>query len=81
MKTWKLTVNEDELKALIAYHSRNHVYASDVNCIDAYDISTERSQRIHDLTKRLNRETPEVESDPRLKEEMPTPEPQTTTWS
>lgn len=73
MKTWKLTVNEDELRALIDYHHNSVLIQG------KHDV--ERSARIHDLTKRLNRETPEIENDPRPKEKMPTPEPQTTTWS
>lgn len=52
MKTWKLTVNEDELRALINHH---------VNSMFG-DTSIERSARIHDLTKRLNKETPEIEN-------------------
>lgn len=52
MKTWKLTVNEEELRALIDYHAiqigksigmSNPIY------------SVETSARIHDLTKRLNK--------------------------
>lgn len=62
MKTWKLTVNEEELKALINFHLSS-----------AYnDSSIERSQRIHDLTKRLNRDTPEIEGNPK-----PSNEPET----
>ena len=44
-KTWKLQVNEDELKAIIEYH-RIKLYG---------DPTIETSARIHDLTKRLNR--------------------------
>lgn len=52
MKTWKLTVNEDELRALITHHL-NKMFGEQ---------SVERSARIHDLTKRLNKETPEIEN-------------------
>lgn len=71
MKTFKLTVTEDELKALIDFHKQS----------TTYDVET--SERIHSLTKRLNRDTPEIENDPRqhiseqpqvsaAKEEQPT---------
>ncbi len=53
MKTFKLTVNEDELKALIDHHKQSTTY------------DTETSERIHALTKRLNRDTPEIEGDAR----------------
>lgn len=60
MKTFGLRINEEELRALIDYHAAMHGKGD-------YDI--ERSQRIHDLTKRLNKETPEIEGDPRPQEE------------
>lgn len=44
-KTWKITLDEDELRSLIQYHSENH----------AVDPSVETSARIHDLTKRLHK--------------------------
>lgn len=53
MKTWKLTVNEEELKAIIRYH----IY----NIMNGDKIEPETSARIHDLTKRLNRDNGEVE--------------------
>lgn len=53
MKTFKLTVDENELRAIISYH----MYSSP----DGFTV--ERSSRIHDLTKRLNKETPEVEKE------------------
>ena len=55
MKTFKLTVTEDELKALINHYHYKHVYKP------SYD--TEISERIHTLTKRLNKDTPEIESE------------------
>lgn len=51
MKTFKLTINEDELKALINHHC--HSYNG--------RYTVEQSARIHDLTKRLNRDTAEIE--------------------
>lgn len=45
MRTFKLTVNENELKTLIRY-----------NCGQMHlDCNTDTSSRIHDLTKRLNK--------------------------
>ena len=55
MKTFKLTVTEDELRALIDFNLAHHQDKPTV----------ESSARIHDLTKRLNKETPEIENDPR----------------
>ena len=63
MKTFKLTLTEDELIALIGYHTKKHssfCYGSDVNP------SVETSERIHTLTKRLNKDTPEVEEIPQV---------------
>lgn len=60
MKTFKLTVTEDELKALIDFHKQS----------TSYDIET--SERIHNLTKRLNRETPEIDNDPRPQDTIQT---------
>ena len=57
MKTFKLTVTEDEMKALISHHAMNMEVRFDV----------ETSERIHNLTKRLNKDTPEIEAvDPQL---------------
>ena len=58
MKTFKLTVTEEELKALISHHA--------INMHTNFD--TETSERIHTLTKRLNKDTPEIEGDPRPQE-------------
>lgn len=52
MKTWTLKIDEDELRALITYHN-NRMFV---------DQSIEHSSRIHDLTKRLNKDTPEIEN-------------------
>ena len=57
MKTFKITVSEGELVALIYYHNRimrDYIEVGDVPLI-------ETSERIHNLTKRLNKDTPEVE--------------------
>lgn len=54
-KTWKLTVDEVELRVLIAHH------AALMAAGEADD--TETSARIHDLTKRLNKDTPDIEND------------------
>lgn len=50
-KTWKVTVDEDELKALINFNT-HRLYQN-------YTVDT--SQRIHNLTKRLNKDEPEIE--------------------
>lgn len=50
-KTWKLTVNEDELKAIINHN----------NALLFHNPRPEISLRIHDLVKRLNKDTPEIE--------------------
>lgn len=52
-RAWKLTVNEEELRALIAHNMSKHYEKMDV----------EYSARIHDLTKRLNKDTPEIEQE------------------
>ncbi len=70
MKTFKVTLTEDEVKALIDYHR----FKGD----GQYTIET--SQRIHDLTKRLNKETPEIENDPRPKEEQGPTAPEGSVW-
>lgn len=59
-KTWKLTVDEEELRALI-----NHNNAKLFN-----ECKPEISARLHDLVKRLNKDTPDVE------QEQPTAEAQ-----
>ena len=51
MKTWKLTVNEEELRALINHHAHR--------MLDHWAHDIETSSRIHDLTKRLNKEVSE----------------------
>ena len=56
MKTFKLTITEAELRALIDYHLSTH---------NVLNYSTETSERIHTLTKRLNKDTPEIEGDPK----------------
>ena len=71
MKTFKLTVTEDELRALIRHHANSLTYSGSLlpgGGLDYSNYSTETSERIHTLTKRLNRDTPEIESDPRPNE-------------
>jgi len=70
MKTFKLTVTEDELRALIRHHASGLTYSGSLgpSGMDYSNYSTETSERIHTLTKRLNKETPEIESDPRPQE-------------
>ncbi len=60
MKTFKLTITEDEMRALIDFNVRQHQIAETP--------SVETSERIHTLTKRLNKDTPEIEGDPRPNE-------------
>lgn len=69
MKTFKLTVTEEELTAII----QHHVWAM---YGENGEITIERSSRIHDLTKRLNKKDnePEEASEP---EKQTQPETQT----
>lgn len=53
MKTWKLTVNEEELKCLIN-NAAGKIYS---------DPTPENSMRLHDLVKRLNKDTPDIETE------------------
>ena len=64
MKKFKMEINEGELMALIHHHSR----IIQIHIEDGNTPSTEISERIHTLTKRLNRDTPEIEGDPRPNE-------------
>ena len=58
MKTFKITVDESELRAIIDYHLSLH---------EIIGYKSETSERIHNLTKRLNKDTPEIEAvDPQL---------------
>lgn len=67
MRTWQLRINEDELKALIHFHSINHADSLS----QGKEVSNEISSRIHDLTKRLNK----AESEPDLDtKDIPKPE-------
>lgn len=52
-RTFKLTVSEDELKAVIQYNINMHF---------GDHITIERSARIHDLTKRLCKNNCEAET-------------------
>jgi hypothetical protein len=53
MKKFKLILTEHELKALIDHYHSSHWHVK--------NYSTETSERIHNLTKRLNKNTPEIE--------------------
>ena len=54
MKTFKLTVTEEELRSIIKYHAQ---------AVELGQHDVETSERIHTLTKRLNKDTPEIESE------------------
>ena len=55
-RTWKLTIDDDELKTLIRWHSEMLLISGHYNI--------ERSARIHFLTRRLNKEdAPEIEKE------------------
>lgn len=72
-KKFKVTLSEDELKAVIM-HNMQSMYNS---------MNVETSARIHDLTKRLNKETPESEEEktPAISETAnPVNEPQQQPW-
>ena len=58
MKTFKLQITEEEMVALIDFHTRK---------LSSQRPSIEVAQRIVDLTRRLNKDTPEIEGDPRPK--------------
>ncbi len=55
MKTFGLRVNEEELMALIKHHS--------YNIMDHQSPLPEMSERLHNLVKRLHKDTPEVEDE------------------
>ena len=55
MRTFKITVDEDELKALIDHHTAIH---------NLHGYKVETSERIHKLTKSLNK--PETEEPPQV---------------
>ena len=57
MRTFKVTLTEEELKAVI-----NH------NIFNVFDYSSERSSRIHELTKKLNKN---IETEDKAEEQQP----------
>lgn len=60
MRTFKVTLTEEELKAVLNHH-----------CYGAFDYTTERSSRIHELTKKLNKSVEDkVEQTPTITEEQ-----------
>lgn len=71
MRTFKLTVTEDELKAIIRYHTNNMP-------IDGYKVDT--SARIHDLAKRLNK-TVEENNNANVERENATEQPKVEGWN
>lgn len=71
MRTFKLTVTEDELKVIIRHHT-NHM------AIDGYKVDT--SARIHDLTKRLNK-TVEENNNAYVERENVTEQPKVEGWN
>lgn len=77
MKTWTLKVNEDELKALILHHNGVIFHTP-------FDekVKAETSARLHDLVKRLHKDTPEIEGDSKPEEttQQPTAAPKSD-WS
>jgi hypothetical protein len=56
MKEYRVALTEAELKAVIRHHSESM-------CLG--DIDADTSKRIHDLTKRLKNDGPEISNDPR----------------
>mgnify|MGYP003440998536 CR=1 FL=1 len=71
MRTFKLTVTEDELKAIIRHHT-NHM------AIDGYKVDT--SARIHDLTKRLNKRNDDADNTD-VERENATEQPKVEGWN
>lgn len=66
MRTFKLTVTEEELKAII----QNHVwFMTGENA----EFTVERSSRIHDLTKRLNKKDNEQQQEPEEQSQQENP--------
>jgi hypothetical protein len=64
-KTWKLTVNEEELRVLIN-HSASTIYN---------EPNPEKSLRLHDLVKRLSKkDEAEIEEQPQTAIEAPDPQ-------
>ena len=60
MKTFKLQITEDELVALIEYHTGRLSQEA-----MAGRPTNDTAQRLVDLTRRLNKDMPEIEGDPR----------------
>lgn len=60
MKTFKIQITEEELVALIAFHTgKLRGQAENMKP------SKETAERLVDLTRRLNKDTPDIEGDPR----------------
>jgi hypothetical protein len=60
MKTWTVKLYEDELKALIQHHT--------IKIAEHDNPTTDMSERLHNLVKRLHKETPDISDDPRPEE-------------
>lgn len=61
MRTFKITLTEDELKALIDHHC----------CSYDERYTVEQSSRIHDLTKRLNKASDETSTEQTTEQKQP----------
>lgn len=60
MKTFKIQITEEELVALISHHTSQ----LETQAIRSKP-TNETAQRLVDLTRRLNKDTPDIEGDPR----------------
>lgn len=71
MRTFKVTLTEEELKAVIR-HNASHFISGFGAKIDSNVYTTEQSSRIHELTKKLNKSVEvedKTEQQPEIKEE------------
>jgi len=75
-KSFTVKLTEEELQAVIHMHALKMATAIDTGM----SVNPETSARLHDLTKRLTRETPEIENDPRPKDWQNQPIPSSTPW-
>lgn len=66
MKQFQLKVTEDELKALINHHVNRLVTSNDVwgpNENTVHHFTTNTTERLHQLMKRLHKDTADIERD------------------
>lgn len=61
-RTFKLTVSEEELRALIVFHCSKLSDKYLIGTTKTEAFTTELTARIHDLTKRLNKNNNEAEA-------------------